>query len=121
MQPPALARYSPRFASPWASALPNAAYSASATAAALSSRITHSPKKKRKPRRSGASSENPRSVLLAEILVAVPATCFADLGDGRPHAGFVTGFRSGHKCADRALELFLRFLELGRLAPDRRQ
>src|SRR5258708_4878525 len=122
MQPPAFARYSPRFASPsCASTQPDAAHSASATAAARRSRITHSPKKKRKPRRSGASSENPRSVLLAEILVAVPATSFADLQYCRLDARFVAGFRGGNKPANCTLELFLRLLELGRLAPDCRQ
>src|SRR5439155_10084579 len=112
-QPPAFARYSPRFASPWAGALPDAAHSASATAAArrgLSSPITPSPKKKRKPRRSGASSENPRLVLLAEILVAVPATSFADLQYCRLDARFVAGFSGGNKPANCTLELFLRLL-----------
>src|SRR5439155_22924732 len=78
--------------------------------------------RKRKPRRGGAFGlQRFLVLLLAEILVAVPATSLADLGDRRLYAGFVTGFRRGHEGADRALELFLRFLELGRFAPDRRQ
>src|SRR6266571_1504018 len=131
-QPAAFARYSPRFASPSAEALPAAAQKSMASTPARGtifrkaggtptiSRIMHHAGKG-KPRRSGASSENPRSVLLTEILVAVPATSFADLRDCRLDARFVAGFGRGNKPANRALELFLRLLELGRLAPDRRQ
>src|SRR5712691_8649029 len=82
-QPPAFARYSPRFASPWAKALTSAAQSTTASApcpSAFAFGRTVSIRENKAPPQRGFS-ENPRSVLLAEILVAVPATPFANLGD----------------------------------------
>src|SRR6266446_4967327 len=59
-------------------------------------------------------------LLLAEVLVAV-ATGLADRADLRLHRAFVAAFAHGREPGDFALQPLLGFLELGRLAPDRRQ
>src|SRR5690348_14964228 len=76
--------------------------------------------KKRKPRRGGAFPGNARLLLLAEILVAAAAG-LADAADRRLLRGLVTAPAHLDQGLHRFLEVILRLLELGRLAPDRRQ
>src|SRR5882762_6953837 len=59
-------------------------------------------------------------LLLAEILVAAAAS-LADSPDLRLRRALVAAFAHRHEPGDFALQPLLGFLELGRLAPDRRQ
>src|SRR5258706_8555748 len=103
-QPPAFARYSPRFASPWAKALSKSARKRTA--------------KSKSPAAAGRVRDINGLLLLAELLVA-GAAGFAGRADLRLYRGLVAALADLGKLRCFALEVLGRFLELVGLFPDR--
>src|SRR5215467_4443398 len=118
-QPPAFARYSPRFASPCAIAPSGAA--SSATARRRRVMVADYALEKESPAAAGLSMVRLfLLLLLAEVLVAAAAG-LADRADRRLLRRLVAAAAHLHEVLDRPLEVLLGLLELGRFAPDRRQ